>query len=109
LIDPDIMSGRVLYVDDDPALVRLVQKALGRSGFEIVHADNVATGLEILGRGDIDVIVLDHYLQNTTGTEFLKILRENGITVPVVYVTGSSEAKIAVDALKAGAADYVSP
>lgn len=101
------MPGKILYVDDDPALVRLVQKALGRSGFEIVHADNVATGLEILGQGDIDVIVLDHYLQTTTGTEFLKILRENGITVPVVYVTGSSEAKIAVDALKAGAADYV--
>lgn len=101
------MSGRILYVDDDPALVRLAQKALGRSGFEIVHADNVTTGLEILSKGDIDVIVLDHYLQTTTGTEFLKVLRENGIAVPVVYVTGSSEAKIAVDALKAGAADYV--
>ncbi|MHC1547684.1 sensor histidine kinase [Phyllobacterium sp. K27] len=101
------MSGKILYVDDDPALVRLAQKALGRSGYEIVHADNVIAGLEILGKGDIDVIVLDHYLQTTTGTEFLQTLKENGVTVPVVYVTGSSEAKIAVDALKAGAADYV--
>lgn len=101
------MQARILYVDDDAAFVRLAQKALGRSGYEVVHADNIDSGLEVLGRGDIDIVVLDHYLQTTTGTEFLKVLRENGITVPVVYVTGSSEAKIAIDALKAGAADYV--
>ncbi|WP_348225808.1 histidine kinase dimerization/phosphoacceptor domain -containing protein [Phyllobacterium sp. YR531] len=105
--DPRDMQARILYVDDDAAFVRLAQKALGRSGYEVVHADNIAAGLELLGKGDIDAIVLDHYLQNTTGAEFLKVLRENSITVPVVYVTGSSEAKIAIDALKAGAADYV--
>jgi two-component sensor histidine kinase len=101
------MPGRILYVDDDPALVRLAQKALGRAGYEVVHVDNVRAGLDILNNGDIDAIVLDHYLQTTTGAEFLRILNENGITVPVVYVTGSSEAKIAIDALKAGATDYV--
>ncbi|MCO4317605.1 response regulator [Phyllobacterium sp. 21LDTY02-6] len=101
------MPGRILYVDDDPAFVRLAQKALGRAGYEVVHAATTASGLEILGGEQVDVIVLDHYLQNTTGTQFLGVLREHGITVPVVYVTGSSEAKIAIDALKAGAADYV--
>ncbi|MGH6861328.1 MAG: response regulator, partial [Phyllobacterium sp.] len=95
------MPGRILYVDDDPALVRLAQKALGRAGYEVVHADNIGSGLEILDKGDIDVIVLDHYLQTTTGTQFLQALNEHEIAVPVVYVTGSSEAKIAIDALKA--------
>jgi two-component sensor histidine kinase len=107
LNEPENMQARILYVDDDAAFVRLAQKALGRSGYDVVHADNVTSGLEILGKSDIDIVVLDHYLQTTTGTEFLKVLREHGITVPVVYVTGSSEAKIAIDALKAGAADYV--
>ncbi|MBP1851460.1 two-component sensor histidine kinase [Rhizobium halophytocola] len=56
---------------------------------------------------EFDAIVLDHYLRDMTGHEVLQRLRDSGIFLPVVYVTGSNEAKIAIDALKAGAADYV--
>jgi two-component sensor histidine kinase len=98
---------RVLYVDDDVALVRLVQKALGRRGFSIEHA---ATGDEALAHieaGAVQVIALDHHLANGTGLDFLTRLIPIEKAPPVVYVTGSTEMNVAVAALKAGAADFV--
>jgi two-component sensor histidine kinase/CheY-like chemotaxis protein len=104
MADPVI---RVLYVDDDVALVRLVQKALGRRGFEVVHAANADDALEHIAAGSIHVIALDHYLSAGTGLDFLARLAAIDKAPPVVYVTGSSEMSVAVAALKAGAADFV--
>jgi len=101
------MAKTILYVDDDFALVRLAQKAFGRAGFDIVHASDAQSGLTMLEQGGIQAIILDHYLFGSTGLDFLRTLHERHLDIPVVYVTGSSEAMIAVEALKAGAADYV--
>lgn len=98
---------RVLYIDDDPALGRLVQKALGRRGYLVEHAARAEDGLERLREGGIDVIALDHYLPTGTGLDVLASLGAMEAPPPVVYVTGSAETSVAVDALKAGASDYV--
>ena len=60
----------VLYVDDDVTLVRLVQKALGRRGYEVAHAANGAEASALIAKGSIDVIALDHYLTTGTGLDF---------------------------------------
>ena len=104
VIDPII---RVLYIDDDLALVRLVQKALGRRGFEVAHAASAEKALAHLAAGDVHVIALDHYLTTGTGLDFLARLASLDNAPAVVYVTGSSEMNVAVAALKAGAADFV--
>lgn len=101
------MALRVLYVDDDPALARLASRVLGRHGMEVVHAASVASGLDLFQNGQFDFVVLDHYFQAATGMEFLAAIETVPARVPVLYVTGSNEAQIAIDALKAGAADYV--
>lgn len=101
------MSFRVLYIDDDAAIVRLVQKSLGRMGHEVAHAETAQEALTLLSDGNFDVVVLDHYLRQTTGHEVMADLRQQGFHMPVVYVTGSNEAQIAIEAIKAGAADYV--
>lgn len=101
------MALRVLYVDDDPALVRLSSRVLGRHGMEVIHATSIASGLELFQNGQFDVVVLDHYFQTATGMEFLAAIQTIPARAPVLYVTGSNEAQIAIDALKAGAADYV--
>ena len=100
-------NAKILYVDDDEGLARLADKAFSRVGLDVIHAPDHESGLERLGQGDITVIVLDHYLKGTTGLNFLHEIRGRGIELPVIYVTGSSEATIAVEALKAGAEDYV--
>lgn len=104
------MSSRpvtVLYVDDDTGLARLAQRSLGRRGYDVDTASSSDIGLARLGKGGIDVIVLDHHLPVGTGLDFLKALASQESPPPVVYVTASGDTSVAVAALKAGAADYV--
>jgi two-component sensor histidine kinase len=98
---------RILQIDDDAALARLVEKALKRRGFAYIHTGDPEQGMARVAEGGIDVVVLDHFLGGSTGTSVLASLRESHPTLPVVYVTGSQEPTVAVEALKAGAADYV--
>ncbi|KKB79996.1 chemotaxis protein CheY [Devosia soli] len=97
----------VLYVDDDPGLARLVEKAMQRRGFAFNHASNAEEGLAVIREGDIDVLVLDHYLPTGTGLDMLASLASFEDKPAVVYVTGSAETAVAVAALKSGATDYV--
>lgn len=98
---------RVLYVDDDDALARLVQRTLGRRNFEVVQAPTVETARKLLADEKWDVLALDHFLSSGTGLDFLKSLAGTEASPPVVYVTGSTETNVAVAALKAGAVDFV--
>jgi two-component sensor histidine kinase/CheY-like chemotaxis protein len=98
---------RVLYVDDDPALARLVQRALGRRNYDVENVATSSEGIARIAQGGIDVVALDHFLPTGTGLDFLAELGKTDTPPPVVYVTGSSDTAVAVAALKAGAADYV--
>ena len=98
---------RLLYIDDDPGLARLVQKRLGRRGYVVETAEDGAAGLERLRSGGVDVVALDHYMPGQDGHETLAAIRALPDPPPVVYVTGTQESSVAVAALKAGAADYV--
>lgn len=96
-----------LYIDDDAALGRLVQRILGRRGYSVEHVLDAAAGLARIAQGGIDVVILDHDLGTSSGLDLLAQLSERAGAPPVVYVTASSELAIAVQALKAGAVDYV--
>jgi two-component sensor histidine kinase len=98
---------RLLYVDDDLALVRYIQKALSRRGFDVAHAATREDAEIQIAAGGIDVIALDHHLADGTGLDLLRGLASRVGAPAVVYVTGSSETKVAVAALKAGATDFV--
>jgi two-component sensor histidine kinase len=101
-------SRRVLYIDDDEGLRRLVARALTRRGYEVTLAANGVEGLAQAREATFDVIALDHYIPGLSGFETLStLLAEQPDAPPIVYVTGSDETRVAVAALKAGAADYV--
>src|SRR5215217_2875722 len=97
----------VLYVDDDPGLARLVEKAMQRRGYDYHHATSGEEGIAYVRQGGIDVMVLDHYLPTGTGLDVLASIADLEEKPTVVYVTGSAETAIAVAALKSGATDYV--
>lgn len=101
------MDLRILHIDDDLALAQLVKKKLGRRNCSVRHHSDAHAALLILQQEPFDVVILDHYLENTTGHEVLEQMRLSHINVPVIYITGSNEARVAIDAIKAGAADYV--
>ena len=100
---------RLLYIDDDRGLSRLVEKELGRHGYAVTCASDGDAGLDILTEraGDFDVVALDHYMPGREGLDVLPEIVALTDAPPVVYVTGAQEGRIAVAALRAGAADYV--
>jgi two-component sensor histidine kinase len=97
----------LLYIDDDEALARLVERGLTRLDFKVVHAASGTEGLDRLAQGGIDVIALDQYMPGLDGLETLERILAVPDAPPVVFVTASQDSKIAVTALKAGAADYL--
>jgi two-component sensor histidine kinase/CheY-like chemotaxis protein len=98
---------RVLYIDDDEGLGRLVQKSLARHGFVVETATSGTAAVARLKSDTFDIVALDHHLPGETGLQILQQIRAFEPTLPVVYVTGSEDSHVAVAALKAGAADYV--
>jgi two-component sensor histidine kinase len=100
-------ASTLLYIDDDEALARLVTRGLTRQGFDVVHAANGEAGLARLQEGGIDVVALDQYMPGLDGLETLERILKIPNAPPVVFVTASQDSKIAVTALKAGAADYL--
>ena len=77
----------LLYIDDDEALARLVDRGLTRLGFKVVHAASGTQGLDRLAQGDIDVIALDQYMPGLDGLETLERIMAIPNAPPVVFVT----------------------
>jgi two-component sensor histidine kinase len=97
---------RILYIDDDAALCRLVARSLDRRGFEVTPVQDAVEGVTA-AEGAYDAIAIDHYMPGQNGLATLEQLKARGVGAPVVYVTASDDIHIAISALKAGAADYV--
>jgi len=102
-----VTGQRILYIDDDAGIRRLVGRAMERRGYRMTLAESGAEGIQHATAEQFDLIAVDHYMPGMDGLETLERLRLLPDTPPVVYVTGSDEGRIAVAALKAGAADYV--
>jgi two-component sensor histidine kinase len=98
---------RILYIDDDGGLRRLVSRALERRGFRVDCAGSGEHGVEMATAEPFDLVAVDHYMPGKDGLATLQDLMALPSPPPVIYVTGSEESRIAVAALKAGAIDYV--
>lgn len=98
---------RLLYIDDDRGLCHLVTRGMERRGYEVVCATDGPDGVARAARERFDAIAVDHYMPRQDGLTTLEQLRALPSPPPIIYVTGSDESRIAVAALKAGAADYV--
>ena len=97
----------LLYIDDDLALARLVDRGLTRLGFKVLHATSGEEGLARIVQGGVDVVALDQYMPGLDGLETLQQILAIPDAPPVVFVTASQDSSMAVTALKAGAADYL--
>lgn len=103
----DKPCARILYIDDDSGLARLVARSLERAGYAVEHAGSGAEGLARLKQGGIDIVALDHFMPGETGLEVVAKIRALPEPPPILYVTGTDDSRVAVAALKAGAVDYV--
>ena len=97
----------ILYVDDDPTIGLLLEDTLLRAGHRAVGARNVPQALQALSHGDFELIISDFRMPGMTGLELLAHLRDEGHDIPLIMVTGYASIEHAVQAIKAGAADYI--
>ena len=98
---------RVLVADDDPSLLDLMTRRLGKMGITPDRASDGAMAQALIEQNDYDVIVTDIYMPDVTGLELLHIARERDPHVQVVVATASATIDNAVDALNNGAFAYL--
>jgi two-component system KDP operon response regulator KdpE len=98
---------RILVVDDEPAIRRFLRTSLSAQGHAVLEAEDGETGLAMLHRNAVDVLVLDLGLPGIGGLEVLRRLRDEGSTVPVIVLSSRSDEAGKVTALDIGADDYV--
>jgi DNA-binding NtrC family response regulator len=100
--------GRVLLVDDDPAMVLdQLTHALGPHGLRIDVARTATEGLRLIEAEPPDLILLDVHLPDLSGLEAYQRIRRNDGRIPVIFITWASTADTAIEAMKAGAYEYL--
>jgi signal transduction histidine kinase/DNA-binding response OmpR family regulator len=104
---PDSLS--ILLVEDHPDQAELTRRALERQlpGSAVTVADRGAACLKRLDDAAYDLLVLDYSLPDINGLALLREIKARGHHLPVVMVTGQGDERIAVEAMKGGAADYI--
>jgi PAS domain S-box-containing protein len=98
---------RILYIEDDPGLARLVQKRLGRVGYTVDIASDGEEGIAKYHADSYDVVFVDQSLPVYEGLEVIRILGSQGPLPPTIMITGTGDERVAVEAMKLGAGDYI--
>lgn len=98
---------RILYLEDDKGLARLLQRKMRREGFDVDLAHDGLKGLEMFEKQAYDVLLVDHRMPGLSGLEVIRRLASGGKLPPAVMVTGAGDETTAVEAMKLGAGDYI--
>jgi DNA-binding NtrC family response regulator len=106
-VDTAISKKRVLLIDDE-ARVRTSLKMVLEPSYDIFQAADAQEGLDVFRKEGPDLVLLDVILPGTDGLAVLQTLRSESRMTPVIMLTGTKSVKTAVDAMKLGAADYLS-
>jgi two-component system KDP operon response regulator KdpE len=98
---------RVLVIDDEPPIRKLLRVGLSAQGYQTVEASSGKAALELLGEQAPDLIILDLGLPDMQGHELLRTLRARNDSVPIVVLSSRDDEAGKVQALDSGADDYV--
>src|SRR5687767_7619332 len=98
---------RLFLIEDDDDVALLIRRSLERASHAVQRCRTGADALIVLAQAPFDLVVLDFYLPDMNGMELLDQLAADGVTVPVLMITGLGDEQLATRALHAGALDYV--
>ncbi|CAI6045212.1 response regulator transcription factor [Cohnella sp. JJ-181] len=101
------MSDKVLIIEDEPTIARLVTYNLSQDGYETEVIGNGAEGLHKAIHDEYAIIFLDLMLPGMNGFEVLQKLRQHGVKTPVIILTARNAEEEVVQGLKLGADDYI--
>ena len=97
----------ILVVEDEAKMRRLLELQLAEEGFSARTVGDAEAGLQLLGKDPFDIVVTDFKLPGMSGLEFLSAVKRVDADLPVIVMTAYGTVESAVDAMKAGASDYV--
>jgi DNA-binding NtrC family response regulator len=97
----------ILIVEDEAKMRRLLELNLGEDAFTTFSAGDAESGLKLLRENAIDLVLTDLKLPGMNGLEFLQAVKRQNAALPVVVMTAFGTVETAVEAMKAGASDYV--
>ena len=98
---------RILVVDEEEPITHLLSLALGMEGWEVRVAGTAAAALEQVGSFAPDIMLLDMMLPDAIGTTVVARLREDGVTTPVVFLTGRASLEDRIAGYAAGGDEYL--
>ncbi len=97
----------ILIVEDDLTYSMMLKTWLGKKGFQVASASNIARAQKHLANEKADLILSDLRLPDHDGIDLLRWLGEQGLSIPLIIMTGYADIQSAVQAMKLGACDYV--
>ncbi len=97
----------ILIIEDEAKMGRLLELNLGEDGFKTLSAADAESGLKLLASEPVHLVITDLKLPGMSGLELLQMLKQQDATLPVVVMTAFGSVETAVEAMKAGASDYV--
>ncbi|MBR6464510.1 MAG: sigma-54-dependent Fis family transcriptional regulator, partial [Verrucomicrobia bacterium] len=97
----------LMIVDDERNMRLSLQTVLSDEGYEVIAEDSAENAYKTLESKEVFIIITDARLGGMSGYEFLKKVKERWKDIPVVMITGYATPKLAVDAIKSGAIDYL--
>ncbi len=100
-------TARILCVEDDPGVARLMEKRLAREGYRLDLAADGLSGLSMAMSGDYAVLLVDQRMPGMSGLEMIRRLSEIGRLPVTIMITGAGDERTAVEAMKLGASDYI--
>jgi DNA-binding NtrC family response regulator len=100
-------NATILIVEDEAKMRRLLELNLADAGFQTLSAGDAEAGLKLLQNGPVDLVLTDLKLPGMNGLDFLAAVKRFQSALPVVVMTAFGSVETAVEAMKAGASDYV--
>jgi len=101
------MSIKILVIDDDTAFCVMLKTFLQKKGYDVVNAFNASDAQQELNKDKFDIVLTDIRLPDSDGLQILKTVKEKAYKTQVILMTGYTDIKTAVKAMKLGAFDYV--
>ncbi|MBP2002523.1 two-component system alkaline phosphatase synthesis response regulator PhoP [Paenibacillus shirakamiensis] len=101
------MAQRLLVIEDEPTLSRLLSYNLSNEGYDVTVEEHGQVGCETALRSEFDLILLDLMLPGMNGFEIMSKLRSEGLKTPIVILTAKNAEEEVVQGLKSGADDYI--
>ena len=98
---------RILVVDDEPLILEGLLRLLAPLNYEVIIAQGGCDAIIAIGKQQFDIILLDLGMPDLSGSEVLRFITDRGVDTPVIVVSGESSIDSAINALRAGACDFV--